>query len=207
VLDYYNYLAGIGVLYGYAAKDVATNNGPFGRFANNYLHDRAIKEGKNDAQITNIQNNIRINLAYQDANYRINMQIINIPYKNIADYHYDVFQSQGLSKYAWGGVFFEEFAGSGSWMDFGGYDTQVDIEQFKAFSALLNNQVAGNVEARTAFNYLLESVASQKADVIKVLGTRSLEEIADAALPFVYTMPTYERYMIYLNENKNVNKQ
>jgi len=92
-------------------------------------------------------------------------------------------------------------------MDFGGYDTQVDIEQFKAFSALLNNEVVGNIEARTAFNYLLESVATQKTDAIKALGTRSLEEIADAALPFVYAMPTYERYMIYLNENKNVNKQ
>lgn len=207
VLDYYNYLANTGILYSYAAKDVATNNGAFGRFANNYLHDRAIKEGKSEEQIINIQNNIRISLAYQDAYYRIQEKNTNIPYKDIADYHYKIFENQGLSKYAWGGVFFEEFAGSGSWMDFGGYDTQVDIEQFKAFSALLNNEIVGNIEARTAFNYLLESVASQKADVIKVLGTRSLEEIADAALPFVYAMPTYERYMIYLNENKNMNKQ
>jgi len=96
VLDYYDYLVNTGVLYGYAARDVITNNGAFGRFANNYLHDRAIKEGKSEEQIINIQNNIRISLAYQDAYYRIQEKNTNIPYKDIADYHYKIFENQGL---------------------------------------------------------------------------------------------------------------
>ena len=171
------------------------------------MHDRAIAEGKSEAQIINIQNNIRISLAYQDADYRIQEQTMNIPYYIIARYHYGVFRDQELSRYAWGGVFFEEFAGSGSWMDFGGYDTKVDIEQLRAVSAVLNNEVSGNVEARTALNYLIQSMGSQKADIAEALGTRSLKGIADATSPFVYATPTYERYMMYLNENNNADKK
>ena len=102
---------------------------------------------------------------------------------------------------------FEEFTGSGSWMDFGGYDTEVDIEQLRAFIAVLNNEVSGNVEARTALNYLIQSIGSQKADVAEALGTRSLQGIADALSPFAYATPTYERYMMYLNEITVINRR
>ncbi|MFI4955557.1 MAG: hypothetical protein ACHP9Y_06545 [Gammaproteobacteria bacterium] len=139
VADYYQYLDLSGVKYGQVAKDAALNSGSYGHLANIHLAQQASNEGKSIDDILAIQNNLRVMLANADVTLRIKDGLQEVSYRAIADYHYSALKKQGLSKYVWGGTFLEEFVGSGSWMDVGGYDTSIDVLQLRALTALARN--------------------------------------------------------------------
>ena len=181
--SYYTFLKNQNIPYGALAKDVVKNEGPYARIANSYLITRGKAEGKSEKELETIKNNLKVALAYQDA--RIRSQLPpdsngSIPYRNIADYHYDAFKDQGLSKYAWGGALFEEFAGSGSWMNFGGYDKNVEVKKMELIKAILFNKEVEGVKAYESLKTIVKnSIASfdNMGDYWKVLFSSDKEAL------------------------------
>jgi len=115
IADYYQYLIDNDIEYGVIGKNVATNNGTYGQFANQML----VTAGADSIQI----NNTRMQLALQDIDLRRTEVRDNVgggdgilTGKEISDYHYDIFGANGLPREAWGGALFEEFAGTGTWI-------------------------------------------------------------------------------------------
>lgn len=153
--EYYNYLIHVGIPYGQAAKDAASNHGAYGRLANKYFEMQAKAEGIPDHVIPVTLEQLRVMLAFDDSSQRSDPDNIdskgNIAYKTIANYHYANLGIFKLSKHAWGGTFFEELMGSGSWMDFGGYDTNVDVQQTRFLEALVTNR---NIDGISTWDYI-----------------------------------------------------
>ncbi len=159
--NYYEYLAATGIKYGEAAYDVSQNQNAFGQFANKHLELSAIDQGKDPSAIGILKSDFMIKLALGDADARLQTSDGNISYHDIAELHYDILQSDfGLNKTAWGGTFFEEFSGSGSWMDYGGYDHNVDVLQINAFDSLVNDRTSNGVSGSEAFQSLLKTKES-----------------------------------------------
>ncbi len=134
---YYVYLQSIGIKYGQVGFDVSQNNSGFGAFAQNYLKfsikdaiEKKTLNPMNDDAINNFKIDFMIKLALKDSELRLQTVDGNISYQAIANNHYDLLKTFGLDRNAWGGSYFEEFCGSGSWMDFGGYDTTIDVNNF-----------------------------------------------------------------------------
>jgi Ca2+-binding RTX toxin-like protein len=184
--EYYNYLIDTGIPYGKAAKDAANNQGAYGRLANQYFKMQAKAEGKTADQIPLILDQLKIRLAFDDANTRSDPYSIdsqgNIIYNTIANYHYKNLEIFKLSKHAWGGTFFEEFAGSGSWMDFGGYDTKVDIKQIRLLEALATNRKVDGVSAWEYVNRLKNLGIENKADTTTAILYRTALGLEDNSI-------------------------
>lgn len=124
--NYYNYLSSQNVTYASLGLQVATNVGGFGSFANDIL---------TSAGYGNKIADVKIALAIADADLRNQNLLSNgsgiLNARTIADYHYDVYESPtiGIPRAAWGGAFYEEFVGTGSWLELGttGYILAGDV--------------------------------------------------------------------------------
>ncbi len=140
IQNYYSYLDSVDVAYGAAGLDVSQNNGFFGRYANELLEEqlRIRFPNESNAQINLRRDDIMVELAYRDMALRAsNADTVGfVPYQFIAQYHYNVYTQNQLPKYAWGGALFEEFGGSGSYMNWGMYDTSVPFNAGAISSAL-----------------------------------------------------------------------
>ena len=113
--QYYEYLKVNGEIYGNAALQVATDTGWFGRTANVHLRTQAKFEGKPEEYLPELQDRVKISLAYADMEARATHKG-ELAYKLISDYHKEVFKGLDLSPYAWGGLAVEELFGPGKWM-------------------------------------------------------------------------------------------
>ena len=166
-IDYYAYLAHLNIPYGSVAMDVALNRGAFGQFAASYLSDRA-----HGYDIAKLQTDVRISLAYMDIGSRINYTSLDLPNNKISEYHNIVLAHYRLSPYAWGGVFFENFAGTGSWMNMGGCYQPMD--ETNGIKSLVQNRISNNIVARMTFCYLLQSIRRHKVEAVRAIEHRYL---------------------------------
>ncbi len=116
--QYYQYLADSGIEYGIRATQVVENSIIFGAAANGILSDAILdRDPSISSQRLDMETGeVSISLALRDSVLRSQTQDGAISSRQIANYHYDVFESHQLPRDAWGGSFFEEFVGSGSWM-------------------------------------------------------------------------------------------
>ena len=109
--SYYSYVASEGVTYAPLALQVATNSGGFGQFANDILIE---------AGFSNKLSDLKLGLAIADADARFNSLDSSgngiLTAAQIADYHYSVYDDNNIPRAAWGGAFFDEFVGTGSWI-------------------------------------------------------------------------------------------
>lgn len=124
VRDYYSFLKDNNEKYGEAALKVVNDEGLFGKIANLHLRTQAVFDGKKRDYLPELRDRIVISLAFRDINKRIE-EGDAFGYASISRYHKEVFLSQGLSEYAWGGLAVEELLGSGKWMAF--FDADVKI--------------------------------------------------------------------------------
>ena len=113
VTAYYDYLTAEGDFYGAIGKAVANDTTNYGQFANDVLEANGFAD-KIDA--------LRVDLALadigaRDANIRDGGDG-SLTARDIADYHYITYEdpSIGIPRSNWGGAFFEEFVGTGSWV-------------------------------------------------------------------------------------------
>ena len=165
-IEYYTYLNDNSVPYGKAALDIRNREKGFGEFANLHLIVEARHVGKTEEEIKRVINELPIYLACRDMDmvdplwphiiYNKDIQLKS--YHAIARYHYEALNIYGLSKYAWGGIFFQEFACEGSWMDVGGYDDYPKICATEAVNAYKANLIKAGISAREAFNSLIRTV-------------------------------------------------
>lgn len=174
--EYYSFIANNKIAYGNLAKDMVNNNGAFARIGNNHLVHRAKEEGKSEVHIKDIVNNLRVSLAYTDTKLRLACTK-TLPYKAIANYHYNMFEHQGLSKLAWGGFLFEEFAGTGSWMNVGGYDNRPKFELKSLVEAISVNREVNGIKARDAFRSVKYIPLQRFGDSVIVSTYRALMAI------------------------------
>ncbi len=152
---YYTYLSENNIAYGNAALTVVRNDGGFGTYANNLLNSelKELHPTWTDTQISDVNARVLINLAFEDCYLRANTADGIISYSAIADYHYDIYAINGLPKTSWGGTFFEEFVGSGSYTDLGiNYFDDVSTVNFRsAFKDVVLNQTRNGINAANAF--------------------------------------------------------
>jgi hypothetical protein len=123
VQEYYTYLKNSGEFYGELALRVVNNKGFFGEFANIHLRTQAVFDGIAKEYLPELQDRIKISLAYVDIEQRLEEKD-TFNDKSISKYHKAVFEKQGLSHYAWGGLALEELLGSGAWMMMGDFKEQ-----------------------------------------------------------------------------------
>lgn len=156
VPEYYSRLIESDVVYGQFAYEAATNTGFLGQIANDYMQAWAIR--LNGSLLTATQrDSIKLQLAISDVNLRINSLIeenhINIPASQIAEYHYTVFENNGLNRQAWTGFVFEEFIGTGTWM-LGIDGTPLSDDQIILFAE--NVMSEDNIHGISAYNAYTE---------------------------------------------------
>lgn len=119
VIRYYDLMIkkGVDKKYHTMARDVAANEGFAGIFANSFLKESALKEGKKPHELVDIVAKIRISLAVKDYNARIGPSPISpLHYRNI---HKEAFGEQKLSLYCWSGLGIELVSGPASWINLG----------------------------------------------------------------------------------------
>jgi hypothetical protein len=113
--EYYKYLQESGEIYGEAALQVVNNEGMFGKVANIHLRTQAVFDGIEKEYLPELQDRIKISLAYADIDKRMELKD-TFNYKTISKYHISIFENQGLTPYAWGGLAVEELLGVGTYM-------------------------------------------------------------------------------------------
>ncbi|MCR4377239.1 MAG: tandem-95 repeat protein, partial [Rhodospirillales bacterium] len=174
--EYYGYLERCGIEYGSAGYQVSTNQGLFGEAANELLEYGIATAHRdfNSLEIEEMRQNISIELAFRDAGLRGNSSDGNIPYSDIAKYHYPVFEDNGIAREYWGGSFFEEFVGSGSYMLYykvaDGHVASGSIDlatyEYKLYRygipAILNSEIKNGVNASIAYDILSDSTVIEQ---------------------------------------------
>jgi Ca2+-binding RTX toxin-like protein len=129
---YYQALAMYGHLYGNLAYDAATNTGFWGRFANNFLDNKAGEYGVSYDRQKIMRELMESDYAARQAN---NWEPITG--EAIRNYHQDVFDANGLPPSAWTGTVFDDRAGAAAWC-FGCSDQEVQQSGVDAFRRLLD---------------------------------------------------------------------
>jgi len=182
--DYYSYLQDNGIAYGEAATDVSKDTGLFGSYANELLreHIEEINTDWNTDEVEFLRDTMMIEIAFADSNLRQNTTDCEIAYSQIKDYHVDVFEGHGLPDTAWGGLAFEIFADSGSWMDFYTSSSELATSFFKFMQSVIIDETKDGVNARETAWDLLE---------LEAIGEGMLGEIEQTATEFFGILADY----------------
>jgi|GEM_PF-2948510 len=117
ISDYYDYLTSESDYYGAIGKSVVNNTSGFGQYANDVLSAAGYGE-----QIGSVQKNLAINdidrrLNHLDPQNPLGNGTGHLEPQEIAQNHYSTFDNMNIPRSAWGGSMFEEYVGSGSWVD------------------------------------------------------------------------------------------
>lgn len=137
--EYYTYLEASGEIYGKAALLVINDEGWGGKTANIHLRTQAVFDGVKKEYLPELQDRIKISLAFVDNSKRIEEKE-NFNTQVISDYHKAIFKSQGVSEYAWGGLFMEELLGPGKWMSIVDSDVKKFDQMREQLSKIKNNE-------------------------------------------------------------------
>ncbi|MDC0598552.1 hypothetical protein OAP18_01720 [Gammaproteobacteria bacterium] len=110
---YYAVLSDAGVGYGNLARDAALDQGFFGRFANNFLENKASEVGVPYSDQT--RDAIMNEIMAADFEKRESKGLYEVDTDDIRDYHHETFENYGLPPEAWTGTIFDERAGPRAW--------------------------------------------------------------------------------------------
>lgn len=144
--SYYGELAINGVIYAEAAKDVATNQGTFGVYANAILVNGIEREYGNitNAEKIEIRDMVMISLGLNDVNSRISNTngSLDLGSFEVEQNHFAAFAEYGLRPEDWGGSLFEKAGGPYSYLF--DYDSSYSVDVGSMFSAaFLSNEYEG----------------------------------------------------------------
>lgn len=135
--NYYRILAENGHDYGNLAYEAATDTGFWGRYANNFLENKA-----SELNVVIDRDKIMRELMAADFLYRVNNNWDPIRANQIREYHHAVFERNQLTRDAWTGTFFDDRAGPAAWcIDCNDIERQGQSPQ-EALSNFFNNALS-----------------------------------------------------------------